>query len=159
MVLDLSKLVNTKKKGKRVGRGNASGHGTYSTRGQKGQRARSGGRGGLKLKGFKQNLLNMPKFKGMKSPRPKAQLIFISTLEKHFEIGEAVTPGVLLERGLVKSMDLPIKILVQSAEDNLTKKLEITDCAVSKSARALIEKAGGKIVESNGAMEQESNEA
>ena len=147
MALSLSKLINTKKKGKRIGRGNASGHGTYSTRGQKGQRARSGGRGGLKLKGFKQNLLNMPKFKGMKSPRPKAQLILISILEKCYHDGEQVTPGSLFERGLIESMDKPIKILIKSAEDKLTKKLEITDCGISKSAQDLIEKVGGKILE------------
>ncbi|MFA6254919.1 MAG: hypothetical protein WC675_02675 [Patescibacteria group bacterium] len=45
--------VNKKarKKSKRVGRGNASGHGTYSTRGLKGQKSRSGGKGGLKRRG------------------------------------------------------------------------------------------------------------
>lgn len=157
MVLELSNLGAKKKNRKRIGRGNASGHGTYSTRGQKGQRARSGGKKGLKIKGFKQNLLNMPKFKGMKSPRLKAQLIMVSTLEKFFEDNEQVTPGILLKRGLVESMDQAIKILSKSADDKLTKKLEITGCGVSASARALIEKAGGKIIEINEVAEAPAN--
>ena len=117
MVLELSNIGTKKKNRKRIGRGNASGHGTYSTRGQKGQRARSGGKKGLKIKGFKQNLLNMPKYKGMKSPRLKAQLIMVSTLEKYFKDNEQVTPGSLLERGLVESMDRAVKILTKSADD------------------------------------------
>lgn len=146
MVLSLSNLGKKKKSAKRLGRGNASGHGTYSTRGQKGQRARSGGGKGLKLKGFKQNLLNMPKYKGMKSPRSKAQVVLISTLDKNFKDKEQVTPGSLFERGLIASMKLPIKILTKTIDDKLEKLLEITGCGVSASACRLIEKAGGQVV-------------
>ena len=148
MTLSLSNIKNRKRKKKRLGRGLGSGHGTYSTRGQKGQRARSGGKGGLKLKGFKQNLLNMPKYKGMKSPRPKAQIILISTLEKNYQDGDKVTPGSLKEKGLIKFIEKPVKILSKSSGDKLTKKVEIFDCAASASAKGLIEKAGGQIVSS-----------
>ena len=73
------------KKRKRVGRGNASGHGTYSGRGQKGQRSRSGGKSGLKRKGMKQILLQTPKLRGFKSDKPKNQVINLVDINKNFK--------------------------------------------------------------------------
>ena len=67
---------------KRVGRGNASGRGTYATRGLKGQRSRSGGKGGLKLRGFKQSLQKVPKLRGFKSPNPANQTVSLGTIER-----------------------------------------------------------------------------
>ncbi len=146
MALGLDKIGTRKKTKKRVGRGNASGHGTYSCRGLKGQRSRSGGKGGLKLKGFKKNLLNIPKMKGMKSKRPKNQLVNISSLEK-FSAEEKVTPGSLFEKGLIDTMNLPVKILTDKKNKPMTKKVEIYNCFVSDSAKKLIEAAGGKIID------------
>src|SRR3989344_399564 len=79
-----------KKKTKRVGRGNASGHGTYSGRGLKGQKARAGGKGGLKRRGLKQLLRNKPKLGGFKSLKPKMAIVDLDQLEKVFTIGEIV---------------------------------------------------------------------
>ena len=53
---NLKSKKGVRKKKRRLGRGNSSGRGTYCGRGQKGQRSRSGGKKGLKLKGFKQSL-------------------------------------------------------------------------------------------------------
>jgi large subunit ribosomal protein L15 len=66
MTINLSELRSSKnqKKRKRVGRGNGSGRGTYSGRGQKGQRSRSGGKKGLKVKGLKTFIAQTPKRKG-----------------------------------------------------------------------------------------------
>ena len=147
MSLSLHNLTNKKKPKKRVGRGNASGHGTYCCRGLKGQRSRSGGKGGLKLKGFKQNLLNAPKFKGMKRRTASAQVVLLSALDKNFTDSEKVTPGTLLQKGLIGSITQPVKILVNSSKDTISKKLEIVGCAVSKSAESAIIKTGGKIIE------------
>ena len=69
------------KKAKRVGRGNASGTGTYAGRGLKGQRSRSGGKGGLKLMGLKQTFSKLPKNKGFTSPHAKLNVINIEDLE------------------------------------------------------------------------------
>ena len=66
MALSLHTIKKPKansKKRKRIGRGNASGHGTYAGKGQKGQNARSGV-SGLKRKGMKQVLLRTPKKRG-----------------------------------------------------------------------------------------------
>ncbi len=66
MTLNLSSLVKIKEKNpkKRVGRGNASGKGSYSGRGLKGQRSRSGGKKGLKLRGLRRLSKRLPKLRG-----------------------------------------------------------------------------------------------
>lgn len=131
----------SKKKVKRVGRGLGS-TGTYSGRGQKGQRARSGGRKGLKLLGMKRIIMSTPKLRGFKSPYPKMIAVKISSLDKKFADGERVTPKTLLEKGLVGKMKVAVKIL---GDGELKKKLVIEGCAVSASAKEKIEHAGGTI--------------
>jgi len=143
MTISLSNLGSKKKARKKVGRGNASGHGTFSCRGSKGQRARSGGRGGLKMKGLKRTILSMPKFKGMLPRFPKAQVVKTSMLEKHFNDGEKVNVALLLEKKLIDSIELPVKIL---GDKPMTKKLEVEMDRISKAAAEIITTAGGKII-------------
>ena len=129
-MLNLSNIKKPKqKKKKRVGRGNASGKGTYSGRGQKGQRSRSGGKGGLKLRGLKQTIGKLPKSRGFTSPHPKLDVINLADLEKKYKDGETVTLN-------------KIKVLGQG---EIKKKLTIKAAAFSKSAEEAIIKAGGKI--------------
>lgn len=154
MAITLSNLGNKKKFKKRVGRGNASGHGTYSSRGLKGQRARSGGKGGLKLKGFKQNLLNLPKFKGMKSKKPKNQIVKISDLVRLFNDGDKINPGTLYEAKLIEKIDMPVKILLDKTDIELNKKYEIINVLLSSKVRSILEKNGSKVVEMNGISEK-----
>ncbi|PIR66642.1 MAG: 50S ribosomal protein L15 [Parcubacteria group bacterium CG10_big_fil_rev_8_21_14_0_10_36_14] len=130
-----------RKKKKRIGRGNASGHGSYSTRGIKGQKSRSGV-SGLKLKGMKHIVLATPKLRGFKSVHFKPHTITLSQLDKFFNDGEMVTPKVLLSKKMIDSKTEKVKI-VSSGE--LTKKLTIKDCKISAGAVKKIEKAGGKI--------------
>ena len=144
MAIKLDTLTYNKKSRKKrkvVGRGNASGHGTYSGRGSKGQRARSGGKKGLKLKGFKRILLNLPKFKGLKPVLPK-QEVTLSDINKNFTDGSQITPQILAEKNLVKNPRLPVKIL-NTGEISI--KIEVQSCLVSKGAKAAIEKAGGQV--------------
>lgn len=98
------------KERKRVGRGNASGHGTYSCRGLKGQKSRSGV-SNLKRLGMKQVLLRTPKKKGFLSLKPKAQIVNLLELNKHFKDTEVVSPETLLKKGLIDSLSLQVKIL------------------------------------------------
>lgn len=129
-MLNLSNIKAPKRKAKkRVGRGNASGTGTYSGRGQKGQRSRSGGKGGLKLKGLKETFRSVPKLKGFNSPNQKLEVLNLADLETKYKAGEKVE---------LKGY----KILGQG---EIKKKLEITASAFSKSAEKAIIKAGGKI--------------
>lgn len=131
------------KRRKRVGRGNASGHGTYSGRGQKGQRARSGGRKGLKLKGMRRRLLQIPKKRGFRSLYPKLAVVNVGALENKFPAGAEIAPAILKQRGLIEKDKIRVKILGDGA---LTKNFIIKHCAVSKSAKEKIEKAGGKVI-------------
>ncbi|MBU4346974.1 50S ribosomal protein L15 [Candidatus Parcubacteria bacterium] len=99
------------KKRKRVGRGNASGHGTYSGRGLKGQKSRSGGKNGLKRLGMKTTLLNIPKKRGFKSQKPKNQAVNLADINKYFEDGATINLQTLLKAGLINTIKLPVKIL------------------------------------------------
>jgi large subunit ribosomal protein L15 len=146
-MLELGQLKNKKRMKRRLGRGNASGAGSYCGRGIKGQRARAGGKKGLKLRGFKKILLTMPKYKGMKRRFPAAQVIYLSRLAKVFDENVQITPGELYQKKLIADINLPVKILLRDSSETLDKKLEIFGCDVSAGARKLIEAAGGKIVE------------
>lgn len=119
------------KKKKRVGRGNASGHGTYSGRGLKGQRARSGGKSGLKRLGMRHIVLQTPKARGFKSARPKNQVVRVERLNAAFADGATVTPQALAKAGLIKDANKPVKVL---GNGTLTlKNLTFKNVAVSKS--------------------------
>lgn len=129
------------KKKKRLGRGNAS-SGNYSGRGMKGQRARSGGKGGLKLRGLKQSMMAVPKIRGFRSPHPKAQEVNLKDLQTTFEDGATVTVQELELRGLIRSAKKPVKILGQG---ELKKKLTVHAHAASKTAQEAITKVGGTV--------------
>lgn len=105
---------------KRVGRGNASGHGTYSTRGLKGQKSRSGV-SNLKRLGMKQQLLQTPKVRGFKSNKPKNQIVSLKAINANFKDGDLVNPESLLNKNLISSIKLPIKIL---GKEKLTVKVK-----------------------------------
>ena len=143
MELNLSNLKSYKrKKRKRIGRGDASGYGTYAGRGQKGQKSRSGGKRGLKRKGLKLFLKQIPKKRGFKSFYPKIQIVNIGDLNKKFTSNELITPRKLVKVGLIRSMQSNIKIL---GHGKLTKKFNIKAHKFSKSAENAIKKVGGKI--------------
>lgn len=132
------------KKRKRVGRGNASGHGTYSTRGQKGQRARSGGKSGLKRLGFRDVLRRIPKSRGFTSPYLKYETVNLEDIVKNYREGQTVDLKSLKKKGLVGRMESKrgVKILGQG---EIAKKLIFKDVVLSESARKKIEKAGGEV--------------
>ncbi|MCK5459601.1 50S ribosomal protein L15 [Candidatus Parcubacteria bacterium] len=132
MELSLHNLKGANKKKKRIGRGNASGHGTYSTRGIKGQRSRSGGKGGLKRLGLRQVLFATPKKKGFKSAKPKNQVVNLSNLNKSFKDGGEINPKTLLKAKLINDIKSPIKIL-GNGELKL-KKLKFSNVKMSESA-------------------------
>ncbi len=145
-MLGLNNLKPSKgstKKRKRVGRGNSSGHGTYSGRGLKGQNARSGV-SGLKRLGMKSSLLQIPKKRGFKSHKPKNQPVNLGDLNNNFKDGEEITPKALLNKGLIKDAKLPIKIL-GNGKLKLKKNIFKNINKVSKSAKEQIEKQGGEI--------------
>lgn len=132
----IKKSQGSLKKNKRVGRGNASGHGTYSTRGQKGQKSRSGV-SGLKRLGLKKQLLQIPKVRGFKSLNPKNQVVSVKAINSFFKDGETVTPAALFEKKLIASASLPVKIL---GKEKLTVKVKLEKIKTSESVKAQFEK-------------------
>jgi len=129
---------------KRIGRGNASGHGSYSTRGQKGQRSRSGGRNKLKRLGFKQILAATPKNRGFKSAKPKNQVVNLKDLNDNFSAGAKINAASLLKADLIRTVQEKIKILGQG--ELTLQNLEFEGVKLSDSAKLQIEKMGGKII-------------
>ncbi len=127
------------KKRQRVGRGNSS-SGNYSGRGMKGQRARSGGKGGLKLRGIKQSMMAIPKLRGFKSIHPKPQVVSLATLEKMHQPGDTVTVTSLHAAGLIANPKRAVKVL---ASGKLSKALTVQLQQASATAKQAIEKAGG----------------
>lgn len=128
-------------KSKRLGRGNGSGKGTYSGRGMKGQKARSGGNVRPGFEGGQTPfIMKMPKLKGFKnSNHVKYQVVNIKDLER-FDNGTTVDITALVDKGLVAKKNLPVKIL---GDGEITKKLTVKVDKVSKSAEEKITKAGG----------------
>lgn len=143
-MLSLSNLkpFQKKKKRKRVGRGDSSGHGSYSGRGQKGQKARSGGKKGIKIKTLREVWKKIPKRGGFKRKKEKLTIINLEKIEKKFLENEEVNPETLFDKGLIKDKKEKFKILGK----NLNKKLKISAYAFSKSAEEAIKKVGGVAV-------------
>ena len=120
------------KKTKRVGRGKASGLGAYSTKGIKGQKSRSGV-SNLKRLGMKQQLLTIPKSRGFKSFQPKNQVLNVKVINANFAAGEVVSPTSLLEKKLIKTTQVPVKIL---GKEKLTVKVSFEKVLLSESVKA-----------------------
>jgi len=127
------------KKRKTVGRGNASGHGTYSGRGLKGQNSRSGsGSGRLKRLGMKQVLLRTPKKRGFTSHKPRKQAINIEALNNYYHEGETVSPKTLLEKKLIDTMKKGVKILGKG--ELKVKNLKFDGVSMSESVKQSLKK-------------------
>ena len=129
-------------KRKRVGRGNASGHGTYSTRGRKGQKARSGGGVRPGFEGGQLPLVRRMAYKrGFRNPfRVDYEEVNVGMLAR-FAAGSEVNPASLAAVRLVRT-GKPVKIL---GEGELSTALTVEAARFSKSARAKIEAAGGSV--------------
>jgi large subunit ribosomal protein L15 len=140
--------AGSRKARKRVGRGEGSGLGKTSGRGQKGAGARAGNKRKPGYEGG-QNPIHMRtrKLRGphrkMSMPfepfRTHAQPVNLADLQARFASGDKVTPESLRDKGLAKRRH-PVKVL---AYGELSKKLTVRAHAFSAAAREKIEKAGG----------------
>jgi large subunit ribosomal protein L15 len=140
---DLRPPAGAKHKSKRVGRGNASGHGTYSGRGLKGQKARSGARLRIGFEGGQLPLVRrMSRKRGFTNIfRVEYEEVNLSRLVSRFPAGSEVTPEALVGAGVIRSLKKPIKVLGQG---DLEGALTVRAHKFSASARQKIEAAGGK---------------
>ncbi len=131
---NIKRATGATKNRKRVGRGNASGHGTYSTKGMKGQKARSGV-SNLKRLGMRRQLLQSPKLRGFKSLQAKNQIVSVSAINSNFKDGETVNPENLFLKDLVKSAATSVKIL---GKEKLTVKVKFEKVKMSASLKEQI---------------------
>ena len=140
--MDLSSLTyadGSTKNRKRVGRGGA--HGKQSCRGHKGQRSRSGSKRRLWFEGGQMPIMRrLPKRGFTNFSRVEFQVVNVGQLETISDV-EEITPEVLLIQGVIKKPTLPVKIL---GNGDLTRKLNVSANAFSKSAVEKIESAGGR---------------
>ena len=134
-----------KKQRKRIGRGYSSGQGTYSGKGLKGQKARSGS--GIRL-GFQGGGLplikSLPKLRGFKRTRKiDYSLVNLGSLAQ-FKENSVVTPQILKDMDLVNDHQKPVKVL---AGGTLEVALNIEAHKFSKQAVEDIQTAGGTVTE------------
>lgn len=142
---DLAPVPGSIHKKKRIGRGNSSGHGTYSGRGIKGQKSRSGPDLRIGFEGGQIPLVRaLSRKRGFNNRfRIEYEPVNVGQLNK-LPAGSTVTSESLREAGIVKSRLLPVKIL---GEGELSIKLSLDVERVSASARAKIEAVGGSVTE------------
>ena len=138
---ELKKAEGSTKMPKRKGRGQGSGLGKTSGRGNKGQNARSGGGVRLGFEGGQMPLYRrLPKRGFTNIWGTKYTTINVSELNR-FEDGQEVTVELLKEKGIVKQVKDGVKIL---GNGKLEKKLTVKANKFSKTAIEKIESAGGK---------------
>ena len=131
-----------RKQTKRLGRGLGSGQGKTSGKGHKGQNARSGGGVAIGFEGGQTPFFKrMPKRGFTNFTRKEYAIVNLAALEK-FDNDAVVTPELLKEVGVVKKEFDGIKVL---GNGTLTKKLTVKCNKISASAKAAVEKAGGKV--------------
>lgn len=144
-MLTLHSLIvapGSRKRKRRVGRGIGS-RGTYSGRGAKGQRSRTGGRRGIIRRSLRSLLERVPKQRGFTSRRSKPAVVSLAMLERHCTAGENVTPQLLFKRGIINNPFLAVKIL---SDGRLSKPLTVYAHGISSPARAALVKAGGRFI-------------
>ena len=139
---ELKSPPGTKKKRKRVGRGNSGRGGTYAGRGRKGQGARSGGKRPPYFEGGQLPLVRrLPNIRGFTNIwRTEYTPINVDQLEEIFAAGSTISPTTLAMVGLIKRPDELVKVL---GRGDLKTRLTVRAHAFSKSARQKIEAAGG----------------
>ena len=139
---ELKPAPGSKQKSKRVGRGDGSGHGTYSGRGCKGQKSRSGGNVHPRFEGGQLPIIKrLPRQRGFTNIfRTEYSTVNLTRLNE-FDNKAEITPEVLVTAGIIKSTKLPLKVL---GHGEISKKLTIKANKFSQAAIKKIEAAGGK---------------
>jgi large subunit ribosomal protein L15 len=146
--MDPSFLVavpGARRRRKRVGRGIGSGHGKTATRGQKGQRARTGEGKRPGFEGGRNPLIRrLPKrgFRQKATGRPPPFAIINVGALNQFQDGERVTPERLAQAGLIRHPARGVKLL---GDGSLTRRLTVAVHRTSESAKAKVSRAGGTV--------------
>ncbi|WP_077616036.1 50S ribosomal protein L15 [Caenibacillus caldisaponilyticus] len=138
---ELKPAEGARKERKRVGRGSGSGLGKTSGRGQKGQKARSGGGVRPGFEGGQMPLIQRLPKRGFKNPtRKEYAIVNLETLNR-FADGTEITPELLLQERVIRKVKDGVKIL---GEGQLERKLTVKAHKFSAKAKEAIEAAGGQ---------------
>lgn len=142
---ELYPAPGSRKNRKRVGRGNGSGHGTFSGRGIKGQKSRSGVQIQRGFEGGQLPIIKrLPRKRGfINLYRVAYSPVNVGSLSM-FAAGTEVTPEKLFEAGLIESLVKPVKVL---ADGEINTAIIVKASKFSAAAKAKIEAAGGKVEE------------
>src|SRR3989337_785226 len=108
---ELKPSKGAKKKAKRVGRGIGSGHGKTSTKGHKGQKARSGGSVKAGFEGGQMPMQRRLPKRGFNPLNKKIYTIVQLSQLEVFENGTCIDSEFLVNKGIVKNANADIKIL------------------------------------------------
>jgi large subunit ribosomal protein L15 len=142
---DLKPNKGAHKDRNRVGRGTAAGQGKTAGRGMKGQNARAGGGVPLYHQGG-----NLPFFRKLPFKRGEGMNVInrvryaevnLDQLEE-FTADAEITPDVLLDKGLINDLSMPVKIL---GRGDVSVSLKVKTHAISKNAQEKVESAGGSV--------------
>ena len=138
---ELKPPVGSQRPRKRVGRGNGSGHGTYSGRGGKGQTARSGGKIPAWFEGGQMPLQRRVPKRGFNNARFRTayQVVNLEQLERQADETE-FTRERMAQLGMIDLDGGPVKVL---ARGEIGRAVTVQADAFSAAARAAIESAGG----------------
>ena len=138
---ELKPPVGSQRPRKRVGRGNGSGHGTYSGRGGKGQTARSGGKIPAWFEGGQMPLQRRVPKRGFNNSRFRTeyQVVNLEQLERQADETE-FTRERMAQLGMIDLNGGPVKVL---ARGEIGRAVTVQADAFSAAARAAIESAGG----------------
>lgn len=144
---NLKYAKGSRKKRKRVGRGEGSGHGGTATRGMNGQMSRSGAKKKAWFEGGQMPLQRrIPKYGFTSRSKMEYQIVNLDTLQKYVDeqriTAEVVNPEFLKKVGLITTLKQPVKIL---GNGEIKSKLQFEVNSFSKSAKEKIENAGGTI--------------
>jgi large subunit ribosomal protein L15 len=151
---DLKPAAGSRHRRKIVGRGRGSGHGATATRGSKGQNSRSGGTKGPSFEGGQMPIMRRVPKRGFTNIFKKSfSIINLDLLDTSFASGAEVNKSVLMEKGLIDNVKLPLKVL---GNGELTKPLKITAEKFSDSAAEKIKKAGGEAIKAIKAVSRKS---
>jgi large subunit ribosomal protein L15 len=139
---ELKSPPGANKRVKRVGRGTGSGHGKTSTRGHKGQKARSGGGVRPGFEGGQMPLQRRLPKRGFTNIFKKEYAIVNIRDLNNFEDGSEINPEVLQNAGLINSIKDGVKIL---GDGELEKKLTVRVHKISRQAEEKITARGGRV--------------
>jgi large subunit ribosomal protein L15 len=141
---NLKYAPGSRKKRKRIGRGEGSGHGGTATKGMNGQMSRSGAKHKAWFEGGQMPLQRrIPKFGFTSIFKVYSNVVNVETLEKNAtKLNGIVTPISLYKAGIISNLKQPVKIL-GNGEVKTSFQVEVN--AISQSAKEKIESAGGSI--------------